>query len=131
MPRFPVAFGKRRSTAVIEDFENAQIAQPSFRVLDRTDVVAGRPFDGNARMARATQSLSYPPPQRRVEMAEDDNMFADLKTNRYVYLGAWCLYNTLPTSFGAAARNFPLTLVSSPAAEPPDSASCVSDLSIS
>ncbi|KAK5987366.1 hypothetical protein PT974_11493 [Cladobotryum mycophilum] len=77
MPRFSVAFAKRRSNT--DETENVDVTppvQPSFRVLERNDFVPGKSFDGGARMARATTAL-LPKPDFHVE----DNMFADLKTN--------------------------------------------------
>lgn len=82
MPRFPVAFGKRKSTA--DNLDNAQIAGPSFRVLDRSEIGAAKQpsgFDGGARLA-ARNSLA---PRTSVvpdTASLDDNIFADLKTNR-------------------------------------------------
>lgn len=87
MPRF--AFGKRKSVADGED-----AATPSFRVLDRSEVVeaggsgsGGRnvesAFDGGARLSAKTHIL----PRTTVsDVPLEDNIFADLKphTNRYV-----------------------------------------------
>ncbi|CAN8098776.1 unnamed protein product [Discula destructiva] len=73
MPRF--AFGKRKSTAEGDN----DVAPPSFRVLDRSEVNDGngKSFDGGARLSlkqglqRATISdLSY-----------EDDLFADFKPN--------------------------------------------------
>lgn len=78
MPRFSVAFSKRKSTA--DELDNVEIAPPgqsSFRVLERPDYSNVRSFDGGARMARASTAL-LPKPDFHV----DDNMFADLKGNR-------------------------------------------------
>jgi hypothetical protein len=83
MPRFPVAFGRRRSTVTPDDFQNGQIAAPSFRVLERSEVVGGKSFDGGVRLARASHSFPQPVVH---EIAMEENMFADLKTNRYVEL---------------------------------------------
>jgi len=83
MPRFPVAFGRRKSTA--DNLENAPV-EPSFRVLDRSEVSVpggGKPFDGGARLAAArTHTLPNLPNPKRVDL--EDNIFADLKPNRYV-----------------------------------------------
>jgi hypothetical protein len=81
MPRFPVAFGKRKSTA--ENFENVSVAEHSFRVLDRSEVTGGKSFDGGATLAPRSHTM----PQTIVSDAasvDEDNIFADLKTNRYV-----------------------------------------------
>ncbi len=77
MPRFSVAFGRRKSTA--DSLENAP-AEPSFRVLERSEVTGGKSFDGGIRLAK-TQPL---PQAGDPDIAVDDNIFADLKSNRYV-----------------------------------------------
>ena len=84
MPRFPVAFGRRRST--VDNPENAPLAEPSFRVLERNQVAAapGKSFDGGARLAAKTQHLANP--SISSQLTAEDNIFADLKTNRYVNL---------------------------------------------
>ncbi|KAK2593387.1 hypothetical protein QQS21_008918 [Conoideocrella luteorostrata] len=81
MPRFSVAFAKRKSAADI--LENAPMTSPdtpSFRVIERTEINSGRSFDGGARMARA--SKSFPPKTNLLDLGAEDNMFADLKVNR-------------------------------------------------
>ena len=82
MPRFPVAFGRRRST--VDNPENAPLAEPSFRVLERNQVAVapGKSFDGGARLAARTQHLAKS--SISSQLAAEDNIFADLKTNRYV-----------------------------------------------
>lgn len=97
MPRFPVPFGKRRSTVNPDDFHDDQVAAaaaPSFRVLDRTEAATpGKSFDGGHRLSRLPPAPSptmvplqdYPQTRTMTsEWAEEDNMFAGLKTNRYV-----------------------------------------------
>lgn len=79
MPRF--AFGKRKSAADVENDTPA----PSFRVLERSEVVDGngKSFDGGARFAVKTQTL----PRTTVsDLSYEDNIFANFKpaTNRYV-----------------------------------------------
>lgn len=80
MPRF--AFGKRKSTAGIEN----DLATPSFRVLDRSEVVTERPhgrtFDGGANLSAKTHTL----PRTTVSsISLEDNIFAEYKPNyRYV-----------------------------------------------
>ena len=83
MPRFPVAFGKRKSTA--DTLENVSVAEHSFRVLDRSEVAGGKPIDGGATLGVRSQTL---PHQMMSDTASisGDNIFADLKTNRYVVL---------------------------------------------
>lgn len=77
MPRFPVAFGKRKSAAPKEDAD----VVPSFRVLERTDAVGVKTFDGSRGVARPMSSTR---PYSQVDnlAAEDDNMFAGLNVNR-------------------------------------------------
>lgn len=89
MPRFSVGFGRRKSAAAEDVFQNVEVASnepSSFRVLERTDVAAGKSFDGGVRMGmgRATTSMVYQKPNLSQSSVED-NMFADLKpSNRYV-----------------------------------------------
>src|SRR4051794_36410260 len=88
MPRFGVAFNRRKSTATSEDFQHAQVApeQPSFRVIERSDPsINNRSFDGGARMARANGG--HIPRPSQADLDTEDNMFADLKSgNRYVFI---------------------------------------------
>ncbi|KAK4155367.1 hypothetical protein C8A00DRAFT_13605 [Chaetomidium leptoderma] len=77
MPRFSVAFGRRRSTA--DNSENAAVTGPSFRVLERTEVVGSKPFDGGVRLAAVTHSLHK---STGSDVTVDDNIFADVKSNR-------------------------------------------------
>ncbi|EHA58266.1 hypothetical protein MGG_04625 [Pyricularia oryzae 70-15] len=82
MPRFPVSFGKRRSTA--DSLENGAVAaEPSFRVLERPDVPNAKNFDAGVRNSVYKPSHN-PKASISVDLAPmDDNMFADLKsTNR-------------------------------------------------
>ncbi|KAH7137278.1 hypothetical protein B0J13DRAFT_76284 [Dactylonectria estremocensis] len=85
MPRFGVAFNRRKSTATSEDFQHAQVApeQPSFRVIERSDPsINNRSFDGGARMARANGG--HIPRPSQADLDTEDNMFADLKSgNRH------------------------------------------------
>lgn len=80
MPRFSVAFGRRKSPA--NDLGNDVIAGPSFRVLDRSEVAPGKSFDGGARLA--AKSHAYAKHSVSDIRVEEDNLFADLKpqTNR-------------------------------------------------
>ena len=63
MPRFPVAFGRRRST-VTDDFQNVPVTEgSSFRVLERSEVATGKSFEGGAkgsRLSRAPNSFPLP-----------------------------------------------------------------------
>ncbi|PHH63782.1 hypothetical protein CDD81_5439 [Ophiocordyceps australis] len=90
MPRFSVAFSKRKPAA--DEFENVPIAaseQPSFRVIERHhEAPGGRSFDGGARMAARTSRVGVPKPGSAstnghlLDLNADDNMFADVKVNR-------------------------------------------------
>ncbi|KAI1382338.1 hypothetical protein F4677DRAFT_458484 [Hypoxylon crocopeplum] len=76
MPRFPVTF-RRKSTAA-ED-PNGPIAEPSFRVLERSELNSGKSFDGGARLAKMTAAA---PKSNITDLAMEDNLFAGLKNNR-------------------------------------------------
>ncbi|TLS27618.1 hypothetical protein PpBr36_05405 [Pyricularia pennisetigena] len=79
MPRFPVSFGRRRSTADSLD-HGAVAAEPSFRVLERPDASNGKSFDGGARNS-AYKPGHNPKASISVDLTPmDDNIFADLKT---------------------------------------------------
>lgn len=80
MPRFGVAFNRRKSTATTEDLQHGSVTpeQSSFRVIERNDPSLGRSFDGGARMARASGSHASRPSQ--LDLDGEDNMFADLKS---------------------------------------------------
>ncbi|KAG5926971.1 hypothetical protein E4U42_002749 [Claviceps africana] len=81
MPRFSVAFTKRKSAS--DGLDNVPLSSsdaPSFRVIDRQEVANGRSFDGGARMRRA--SKSFPPKPSLLDLGAEENMFADLKVNR-------------------------------------------------
>ena len=79
MPRFPVPFGKRKSSAPKDDGE----VVPSFRVIERTpDATGVKNFDGSRGVSRP---MSTARPYSQVDyLAEEENMFAGLKGNRYV-----------------------------------------------
>lgn len=78
MPRFSVAFARRKSTA--DDIENAEVTPPgqgTFRVLERHDYSGVKSFDGGVKMARANGAMLPKP-----DFQADDNMFSDMKANR-------------------------------------------------
>jgi hypothetical protein len=52
-------------------------------VLDRSEVIGAKAFDGGAKLATTTHALHRPTAS---EVTIDDNIFADLKSNRYVWL---------------------------------------------
>ena len=79
MPRFPVAFGKRKSTANQLNYDDVSVTGPSFRVLERAEVGAGKSFDGGARLAAARGQHM---PQTSVSaISLEDNLFAGLSVN--------------------------------------------------
>ncbi|EQL00237.1 hypothetical protein OCS_04055 [Ophiocordyceps sinensis CO18] len=81
MPRFSVAFSKRKSAAdELTPSTAAPTEQPSFRVIERHDVSSGKSFDGGARMARASRVIA--PQPHLTDLDVEENMFADLKANR-------------------------------------------------
>lgn len=78
MPKLPKGFGRRRSTAnALEEFQNSPPVQPSFRVFERPDG-ASKSFDGGLKPAK------YSPKPASYQGHNEDNMFEDLKFNRYV-----------------------------------------------
>lgn len=79
MPRFSVAFGRRRST--VDNLDNVTVNGPSFRVLERSEVVGAKTFDGGVKLTTTTHSLHK---STASDITVDDNIFADLKSNRYV-----------------------------------------------
>ncbi|KAL8324687.1 hypothetical protein RB597_008099 [Gaeumannomyces tritici] len=80
MPRFPVSFGKRRSTA---DSHDHAPAEPSFRVLERTDASNVKSFDGGKRMMSAAKTYQPVKTAMSVDLSPmDDNIFLDMKNNR-------------------------------------------------
>lgn len=91
MPRFSVAFGRRRSTVNSEEFlQNGPVTtgdqqqqQSSFRVLERTEVGGNKSFDGGHRLLKAATTAI--PPKHYNDLSLEDNMFADVKNNRYVH----------------------------------------------
>lgn len=101
MPRFGVAFNRRRSTVTSEDFQHGQVApeQPSFRVIERNDPAVNKSFDGGARMARASGHVSRP---SQLELDVEDNMFADLKSGNR---GSGASNTTKATSTDTSSRH--------------------------
>ncbi|KAL2154106.1 hypothetical protein VTH82DRAFT_2782 [Thermothelomyces myriococcoides] len=77
MPRFSVAFGRRKSAS--DNLENATLTGSSFRVLERNEVSGTKPFDGGARLTTATHALHR---STGSDVTVDNNIFADLKSNR-------------------------------------------------
>ncbi|GAB0136476.1 hypothetical protein EsDP_00004777 [Epichloe bromicola] len=81
MPRFSVAFAKRKSASdALDNVPTTSPDTPSFRVIERSEIESGRSFDGGARMAKT--SKLFPPKTNLLDLGAEDNMFADLKVNR-------------------------------------------------
>ncbi|KAJ9157381.1 hypothetical protein NKR23_g714 [Pleurostoma richardsiae] len=78
MPRFPVAFGRRKSSAA--ENEHGPV-EPSFRVIERSELSGGggKAFDGGARLSAKTHHM---PTTSVTDIPIEENIFADLKTNR-------------------------------------------------
>ena len=79
MPRFSVPFGRRKSGA--DNFDNVAPTESSFRVLERTEVVTGKSFEGGAPMPQRPHGGSK---RSGSDVTVEDNIFAGLKSNRYV-----------------------------------------------
>ncbi|KAL9476809.1 hypothetical protein ACSS6W_006650 [Trichoderma asperelloides] len=97
MPRFSVAFARRKSTA--DDIENAEVTPPgqgTFRVLERHDYSGVKSFDGGVKMARANGAMLPKP-----DFQADDNMFSDMKANR----GSGLSNTTHTTSTDTSSRH--------------------------
>jgi hypothetical protein len=79
MPKFPKAFGRRKSsTNALEEFEEIPLPpQSTFKVFERPDG-GSQSFDGGLKLRHG------PRPSLAPSQMEDDNMFADLKGSRYV-----------------------------------------------
>lgn len=77
MPKFPKGFGRRRSATNTPDEPSNAPVEPSFRVFERPNQ-SGKSFDGGLKLA---QSAARPTISSR---QKEDNMFEDLKVNRYV-----------------------------------------------
>ncbi|RSL43485.1 hypothetical protein CEP53_011675 [Fusarium sp. AF-6] len=102
MPRFGVAFNRRKSTATSEDLRHGSVTpeQSSFRVIERNDPSIGKSFDGGARMARASGSHASRPSQ--LDLDGEDNMFADLKSGNR---GSGASNTTKATSTDTSSRH--------------------------
>ncbi|KAJ4272181.1 hypothetical protein NW762_000892 [Fusarium torreyae] len=102
MPKFSVAFNRRKSTATSEDFQHGSVTpeHSSFRVIERTDPALGKSFDGGARMARAAGN--HIPKPTHLELDSEDNMFADLKSGNR---GSGASNTTKATSTDTSSRH--------------------------
>lgn len=97
MPRFSVAFARRKSNA--DELENAEVTPPgqgTFRVLERHDYSGVKSFDGGVKMARASGAMLAKP-----DFQADDNMFSDMKANR----GSGLSNTTHTTSTDTSSRH--------------------------
>jgi hypothetical protein len=71
MPKFPIAFGRRKSAGnALEDFRDAPVAQSSFKVFEQP---GSSSFDGVRRFTK--ESL---PPQGPNARRREENMFEGL-----------------------------------------------------
>lgn len=103
MPRFSVAFSKRKSAAdELTPPHAPAVEQPSFRVIERHDVSSGRSFDGGVRMTRASRVAA--PQLNPTEPEAPENMFADLKANRSVSPPPLARCSRQPLVMGCSAR---------------------------
>ncbi|TVY52763.1 hypothetical protein LCER1_G004774 [Lachnellula cervina] len=79
MPRFPKAFGRRKSNAnVLEDVPDVPVGEGTFKVFDRTGV-ASKSFDGGVKFAKVINGQTARP---KTSHLEDDNMFMNINNNR-------------------------------------------------
>jgi hypothetical protein len=77
MPKFPIAFGRRKSAGnALEDINDAPVAQSSFKVFEQP---GSKSFDGAVKFKRVASgnvpSLVPKPPRR------EENMFEGLVNN--------------------------------------------------
>ncbi|OLN95850.1 hypothetical protein CCHL11_05098 [Colletotrichum chlorophyti] len=106
MPRFSVAFGRRRSTVTSEEFQHAPVAtseeqaSSSFRVLERSEVAGQKSFDGGHRLLKAA-TTAIPAKHNYSDLSLDDNMFTDIKNNR----GSGSSNTTKTTSTDTSSRH--------------------------
>ncbi|TVY38957.1 hypothetical protein LSUB1_G003527 [Lachnellula subtilissima] len=78
MPRFPKAFGRRKSNAnVLEDVPDVPAGEGTFKVFERADGVS-KSFDGGVKFAKVKGNSARP----KTSHLEDDNMFMNINNNR-------------------------------------------------
>lgn len=84
MPKFPKAFGRRKSgTNVLEDLASAAPSpsgESSFRVLERPQHKPNVSFDGGIKLTKAPVERPNTSPMQ----SGGDNMFAGMNRDRYV-----------------------------------------------
>lgn len=79
MPKFPKAFGRRKSNGTpFEDIPDVPAGESTFKVFERLDG-GSRSFDGGVKFARALNGSTTRP---RTSHLEEDNMFDNLGNNR-------------------------------------------------
>jgi hypothetical protein len=72
MPKFPKNFGRRKSAAnVLEDVQDAPVAEQSFKVFERSDG-SGKSFDGGLKLKKAAGDA---PVHRPKTSHREENMF--------------------------------------------------------
>ncbi|KAJ2903176.1 hypothetical protein MKZ38_010308 [Zalerion maritima] len=85
MPRFPVAFGKRKQATHSDNSQNGPQgeAPSSFRVLDRSEVTSGKgSIDGFQLERPGMTTAPLPKSSLSIESYSENNLFADLHYNR-------------------------------------------------
>jgi hypothetical protein len=79
MPKFPKAFGRRKSnTNVFEDVPDVPAGEGTFKVFERPDG-GSKSFDGGVKFAKAINGHTARP---KTSHLEDDNMFENIGNNR-------------------------------------------------
>lgn len=71
MPRFPIAFGRRKSNANELDAVSGALAEPTFKVFDRENT--SKSFDGGVKLANVSTLPSQRP--KTSTIAGEDNLF--------------------------------------------------------
>jgi len=84
MPKFPKAFGRRKSGGnAFEDAPEGTVVEPSFKVFERPDGgrdAGSRSFDGGVKLTKATTTI--PAGRPKTSHVDEDNLFANIGKNR-------------------------------------------------
>jgi len=79
MPKFPKAFGRRKSGGnAFEEAPEGTVVEPSFKVFERPDG-GSRSFDGGVKLTKAATAAAGRP---KTSQLEEDNMFENIGKNR-------------------------------------------------
>jgi hypothetical protein len=82
MPKFPKAFGRRKSNAnVFEDVADVAVGEHTFKVFERPDG-GSKSFDGGVKFAKVINGPPGPASRPKTSHLEDDNMFENIGNNR-------------------------------------------------